>query len=306
MGLFKSIGKIFKKAWSGIKKRFKKVLKSVGKFLNSGLGKVLLLAVSVFTMGAAFIAAQGAFAAASAGGASFVSAFIEGGKAFVGSLLGKGAADAAPEALGQGVNAAEKVANMNAAQGALTAGDALQGVDAAGKALESGGLLNNAANIGNATTGAGMGSVTAAIPNAASKVGAMNSVNAATTVGSMGTAPVAAGNWLSQAAGAAGDFVKGVGNYAKTGPGQQMIGNVLQGYSRGAELDAYLAEKERGARSFDPGNPGRAALDAHDFNVNVPDGLSQNVGRQTGATMGGYTQRIPYQQQNPIPTPTGG
>lgn len=308
MGLFSSIGKFFKKVWKGIGKGFKKVLGVVGKLLDSKLGKVLMMAVSVFTLGSALIAAQGAYAAASVAGQSFISSFIQGGKVFLKTLVGMGGQEGAASTSGaQG--AAEAVASTTPNASAVAAGanplaaatDVGAGIDAA---TTAGGALSEAGAAATAAGGAGVAmSPVAQVGGDALTVLGNPAANATVAAGASGQ--TAAGGWLSKAASAAKDFVKGVGEYAKTDAGQNLIGGALEGYARSDELDRIDARESRAARTFEPGNPARQRLDALDMNVPVPTGLNaQDVGRATGRAAGtNYQQRIPYQQQ---PAPAGG
>lgn len=89
MGMFDKVKKIGKKIVKGAKKVFKKVMKVVGKVLNSKIGKVLMIAATVVTAGAALYGAyagmSGAFAASQAAGQGFAQSFTAG---FKGALAG--------------------------------------------------------------------------------------------------------------------------------------------------------------------------------------------------------------------------
>lgn len=83
MGLFSGIKKVFKKIGDGVKKVFKKVGQFIGKIANSKLGKILLIAATVVTAGAAL---YGAFTGAMQGitqGAGFLDKFMMGAKGFL-------------------------------------------------------------------------------------------------------------------------------------------------------------------------------------------------------------------------------
>jgi hypothetical protein len=108
MGLLKKIGKRIKRVFRGVKKVFKKVTKFVGRAMKSKWGRALMIAATIFTMGAAAglwggfgaagAAAGGAAGAASGGGATaggFFSKFVTGAKNFLGVGKGAGAAAAA-------------------------------------------------------------------------------------------------------------------------------------------------------------------------------------------------------------------
>jgi len=66
MGLFSGIKKGLSSVWKGIKKRFKRALGHIGKFMNTGFGKALMVIVSIWTMGAALAAGYAAWGAAAA------------------------------------------------------------------------------------------------------------------------------------------------------------------------------------------------------------------------------------------------
>jgi len=277
MGLFSSIGKLFSGIWNGIKKVFKAVMKPVAKLLNSKLGKILMLAVSVFSMGSALLAGGKGFLA----GEGFIGKFINGGKEFLNSLLGTKLDTVTPpgvENVAAGVDAAAAGAD------AVQAGDVLTGADAAAGQVGAGGI----------TEAATMGPPTPVGPEGLAP-------------GQMGP-PVpegfqpqpSEGGWLSKAMSAAKDF-------AKSDTGATVIGNVLQGYGRGQEMQAFLDEKSRVSRMFeDPNDPGMQFLREHDFNVDTPTGLAAAPGRLAQAEAersGRYTPTIPYRR--PV-VPVGG
>jgi len=118
MGIFKSIGGFFKKIWDGITRVFSKIMKPIAKLLDSKLGKALMLAVSIFTMGTALLAGVKGFASAS----GFINKFVAGGQEFINSLLGT--------EFGKGAGGG-KVPNVPGApgEGAVGAGDILTGGD---------------------------------------------------------------------------------------------------------------------------------------------------------------------------------
>lgn len=150
MGFSLNPFKLVKKVFKGIKKVFKKVIKGVKKFLNSKLGRILLIAAAVYFGGAALGYWNNAFAASSAGAGSTVASAqgITSGAEM--SSLAAGSTGASGSA----------TAAMSAAEGAkLTAGDL----------LASGGIGGNSAGLastvgaqaGNAGLAAGSTGVTA-------------------------------------------------------------------------------------------------------------------------------------------------
>ena len=93
MGIFKSIKKAFKKIVKGVKKVFKKVGQFVGKIMSSKIGKILMIGLTVFTLGTALMAGAGAFAGSTA--PTLFGKVVAGGKEFALALVGKGGAKAA-------------------------------------------------------------------------------------------------------------------------------------------------------------------------------------------------------------------
>jgi len=102
MGLFSGIKKLGKKIFKGVKKVFKKVGKFVGKVMKSNIGKIVLTAAAVVTGGLALAAGVGAFTGQAAG-ATFLTKFVAGAKAFTGALLNPvGAGKGFFQGMGQG------------------------------------------------------------------------------------------------------------------------------------------------------------------------------------------------------------
>ncbi|MEE8482275.1 MAG: hypothetical protein V3S12_02890, partial [Acidiferrobacterales bacterium] len=127
MGLFSSIGKFFKKIWGGITKVFKAVMKPINKLLGSKLGKILMLAVSIFTMGASLLAGAQGFMSGTGG---FISKFLNGGKAFLNSLIGTKFDVAGADVAGGAAAGASNVATPPAPEGAVdAAASVLEGTD---------------------------------------------------------------------------------------------------------------------------------------------------------------------------------
>jgi hypothetical protein len=277
MGLFSALGKALGGIWDGIKKIFAPIMKPIAKLLNSKLGKVLMLAVSVFSMGSALLAGGKGFLA----GEGFIGKFINGGKEFLNSLLGTKLDTTAPP----GVDAAGAVAEGvgEVVPGAVQAGDVLTGANAA-------------------TSQVGAGGIAEAVPAAgqAPIVGAGGRTGAAEMAATGGEVTEAGGNWLTKAMSAAKDF-------AKSETGGTIIGNVLQGYGRGQEMQAYLDEKSRVSRMFeDPNDPGMRMLREHDYSVGVPRGLAAAPGRLAQAEAersGRYAPTVPFRRP---PVPVGG
>lgn len=270
MGLFSSIGKFFKKIFKGIKKVFSKVAEGVGKLLNSKLGKALLMAVTVFSMGSALLAGAKGFAA----GQGFIGKFLNGGKEFLNSLIGTNF-----ETVGQGggkemtsgfINEAGATGTPNPAGEILTGGDptAAGGIGEAAVPTAEGSTLQQGMQPAlDAAQGAGGGAEVM-------KTGALQTPAGPAQLG-QGAAQTAAKEpgWLAKAATAAKDF-------AKSDLGVQMIGGAMQGYAAGQRDEAFFEHDRRVERMFEnPNDPGMRMLREHDFSVNTPRGLAAAPGR---------------------------
>ena len=269
MGVFSSIGKGFKKIWSGIKKGFKKVMKAVSKVLASKLGKALMLAISIFTMGTALIAGFQGFSA----GTGFVAKFVNGGKEFMNSLLGTSF-----KTIGEGGSKVGAVTGgVGEGAGAVEAGTAA-GVDPAATA---------AASIDPAAVG-GVGGAAREAPGFLSK--APEQV-ARAKPGFLATPPASADGWLKKAADAAMKF-------AMTDSGETIIGGIVAGAGAGMRDAEWMRHDRRIERQFnDPNNPGMLSLAAHDYTVDTPRGLAGAPGQfaqQENQASGRYTPTIPF------------
>lgn len=289
MGLFSSIGKFFKKVWSGVKKVFSKIMKPIAKLLDSKLGKALMLAVSVFSMGSALLAGGKGFLA----GEGFIGKFINGGKEFLNSLIGTkfetvggDAAAGAADATGAASVTGEVAGNAVSAGDVLTGGDPTAAVDAAAGAAPAAG-------------GAGAGA--AAIPGAAVPGAAPGAATSTLQTGGNLAAPAAEmtakGGWLSKAANAAMDF-------AKSDAGGTIIGNVIAGAGSAARQKNQQEFDSRVQRAFeDPNDPGVKALAEHDYSVDTPRGLAAAPGRlaqRENQASGRYTPNIPFRRPVPM------
>jgi hypothetical protein len=261
MGIFSGIGKAFKSVFKGIAKVFEPILKPLGKLMNSKLGKAIMIGLSIFTLGSAMVAGYGAFTAAQAAGQGFVSAFVEGGKVFLQTLVGKG-----PEA-------ADKLAGptVEGAQGAMQTGETLSALEGgAGAVVEAG---TTAATPTGALPGASTMSQGGALSEGAStmaavspgQAGAGSGVAGSGGMGGMPDLPVPAGTdpalqastgiapttapgggssaieagaelgWLDKAKNAA----KGFAEYSTSEGGGQVVGSLIQGVGN------YYTEKDR-------------------------------------------------------------
>lgn len=329
MGFFSSLWKGVKSVFTGIMKIFSPILKPLGKILGSGWGKALMLAMSVFTMGASLMAGYSAFTNTAG---SFLTKFVAGGKAFIGSMLGKkpaegGTAAVAPTAGGGA--AGELAASGQINPGALL-GDASQG----GGAIQSGSGAFGPGPTGDvmqqAVTAGGEGAAgagamlppgggikpPAALPPAM-KPGAGVDIPpfsagpqgmGTSTVGKqMGQIAAQAGpgqkvgfgtdtrHWLTKAATEAWDF-------AKTETGREVIGGMMEGYYQGKRDDAYYAEQRRIDDMWrNPNNAGIRGIEEQRQRLegfNAPQGMSgagsvyaSRLARQNIAE---YQPSVPY------------
>lgn len=297
MGFFSKLWSGVKNVFKGILKVFSPILKPLAKILNSSWGKALLLAVSVFTFGAALMAGGSAFAGTLAGGQGFIQAFVEGGKAFVGSLLGTGAKDAATTAEGA-TNAAGLTEGaiaggidpmaLNAAEGAgevAAAGSSAFGPAASGDAVNrmvTAGTDAGAAGAGAMLPAAGEVSGTGLLSKAAGNVAKTSQLETG-------------GNWLTKAAKNAWDF-------AKTDMGQNLIGAGLEGYGAGKRDEALFEHQSRyDAMWRDPSQTQPIRDLAAGFGPEIPAAWNRDASTLANERNRNYRPSVPYTR-----APTGG
>ncbi len=283
MGLFSNIWKGVKNVFKGILKIFSPILKPLGKILNTGWGKALMLAMSVFTLGTSLLAGGTTFMQTAG---SFLDKFVAGGKEFITQFLGikpKGeqvagaavetgvqagtggvAADVAAtqavnpgQLLTQGMPGGGEVGRGSMAMGPPPTGDVMRQATAAG----GGGAAGSGA-IPGMTPGAPVTPSVSAVPGGIDPGGV-----SAKAMTQMAAKPTAAapmgfgggqktGNWLTKAAGKAWEF-------ANTEAGQQIIGGAMEGYYQGARDDAYYAEQRRIDDMWrNPNDPGRIGIES--------------------------------------------
>lgn len=271
MGLFSNIWKGVKNVFGGIMKIFAPILKPLGKILNTGWGKAIMLAMSVFTMGASLLAGGQTFMQTAG---SFLDKFIAGGKEFLVQALGikpkaetvaggatapgvqAGSGGAAADlAAGQAVNPGELLgANIpggdavsqagSMAMGPGPTGDTMMGVtQAAGPGAGSGAIpgMTSAPTPPPGTPTSGLGAGEAMKPGfqlPGSQV-QQPSVLKTGQVGGVQLGQAAeGGNWLSKAANKAWEF-------ANSELGGELIGGAMEGYQQGKRDEAYYAEQRR-------------------------------------------------------------
>jgi hypothetical protein len=285
MGLFSSIWKGVKNVFSGIMKVFAPILKPIGKILNTGWGKAIMLAMSVFTLGGSLLAGGQTFMQTAG---SFMDKFIAGGKEFITQALGL--KPKAEKMVGTGVEAGvqagtETAASQLAAQQAGQAGELLtsgmpggeavgvagappsgsmamgppptgdtmmQAVQAGGEgAAGQGAMLPSAEEVAATyrppTPTSGLGAGEAAKPGFEIP-GSQISAPDVLKTGEVAGMPLGQTEpgWLSKAANAAWDWAKTeVPRFAKSELGQELIGGAMEGYYQGKRDEAYYAEQRR-------------------------------------------------------------
>lgn len=269
MGFFSKLWKGVKSVFNGILKIFEPILKPISKFLSSGLGKAIMIGISVFTLGTSLLAGAQGFMGASGG---FIDKFMAGGKDFMSSLFGTGAADEA------GATVAESAGDL------ITEGANVAGETAAQSMLETGATAELGGSSGMLSEAAGS---------------AMGPAAGATTVGEAAkmTNEVAGGNWLSKAATAAKDFATSDG-------GGNIIGKMIEGVGSGMIAKDRQEFDSRVERQFaDPNDPGVQALRNHDYSVTAPN--AQAAGKSTARTTASVRNQTPTVRYA-RPAPVGG
>lgn len=256
MGIFSDIWKGVKNVFKGIMKVFEPILKPLGKLLNSKLGKALMIGLSIFTLGSAMVAGYGAFTAAQAAGQGFISSFVEGGKVFLQTMVGKGGEKAA-EGAGQTATAAADQAAMASQTGSMNPAllpEAQGAIDSAA-ALAEGSAGSGAFGPAQAldqpmravTSGAeGASGAGAMLPPDAGglsqSAGEVARTGVPAVTGTPGTEAVggaiestAGKGWLEKAK----DMGKSFAEYSTSEGGGQVVGSLIQAGGQ------YLTEKDR-------------------------------------------------------------
>lgn len=273
MGFFSKLWKGVKNVFKGILKIFEPILKPLGKLMNSKFGKALMIGLSIFTLGSAMVAGYGAFMANVGNG--FVSAFVEGGKAFLSTLTGiggkegaTGTADKIAGKTGEGiVQTSETMTGLTEGTSAM-----VEGATQAGSAgLEGGGMLKQGQDLAmqsgasamgggqsgsiafgpgetgdvmrrsvqSGGTGAGQGAM---LPEMAGDTSKLAELTKGSTEGSKLLQAEGKGHWLSEAAEAGKKFTGnmfGKDSFMRSEGGGQIVGSLIQGAGN------YYTEKDR-------------------------------------------------------------
>ncbi len=274
MGLLKKIGKAIGSVFSGIKKVFRAVMKPINKILGSKWGKILMTALSIFTLGTALLAGGAEFLAVRAAGSSYISSFVAGGKAFIGSLLG--------------IEPTQQTAA--GAPGASGLPPPVSGV---------GGGVTPQDIIASPTTPAAGVAAPQITPKVSYDMGGKNITQFGNTVANVEKP----GNWLSKAAAGALEF-------AKTPSGGTIIGAMITGIGESINQKNQNEFDSRIERQFaDSDDPGLQRLQQHDFSVNAPRGLAAAPGRLAqaeNARSGRFQPTVPFRGLPAIMPPGGG
>lgn len=309
MGLLSKIWEGVKNVFKGILRVFQPILEPIAKFLNTGLGKAIMIGLTIFTLGSAMVAGYGAFSSSMAAGNGFISSFVEGGKVFLQTLTGIGGKEGA----GQGAAATDPGAAVS------NVGQAQQGADVAQLAVETGGAGPTIAEAGSEAVAQGaLGSGTASTQAAVSGGQQMGStiqgsggmggmpnlpveapidpglasrgIPGATTTGGSSTGAITAapreGKWLSRAANMAKDFIG-------SETGKQLTGKLIEGvgdYYLQKDQQEFLDRNRRqwmqGTR--DEGIRGIREASARLGNIQAPDARGiATAGQQTARQGGG-------------------
>lgn len=231
MGILSKLWKGVKSVFGGILKVFEPILAPIAKALDTGLGKAIMIGLSIFTLGTSLLAGGQAFMAGLGGSSgSFINAFVEGGKQFMTTMV-----------TGEGFQGAKSAADA--------AGQTMQATaEGVGQALETGGVPGIVGQTGPEAAGSmAMGpgptgdvmtkAVTGGAPGQAGQVGmlppeAMTPAKTVAETAAKTTAPAKEGSWLSKAAKAGGDFIKSEG-------GGQVAGSLISAAGN------YYTEKDR-------------------------------------------------------------
>lgn len=272
MGLFSGIKKIGKKIFKGVKKVFKKVGKFVGKVLNSKLGKILLLAASIVTGGLALAASIGAFTGQAAG-ATLLTKFVAGAKAFTGAMMnpvgaGKGAlgglkAGGGLAGAAQGAAAGQGVFNVGL--GATAAEKAAAGVNAATGGLDA--AVTAATGTAEGAGAAGVGAATGAAPGA----GAVAAPSVAAPTAAATAAPGVAAPAAQTQTGVRG-LLSSSGNFLKSEGGQGLLSSAVKGWAQGQMAEDERRWNERFERAWADPKQMQKVHDAAGTRANIPGG----------------------------------
>ena len=304
MGLFSSIGKIFKKVVKGVGKVFKKAVKFVGKIVNSKWFKYVMIAAAIVTAGVALYAGVTAGMAASAQGATLMNSFVTGSKAFMTALVNP--ISTAKAAFGGELSVASRLAaaGTNAATAGLATGSAAQAaITGPGVTTTGLGAAPTAATtelgVAGTTAGSSMmpGVVTPPVGAPVSGAG-VTEVAGSVLPKSTPLVPLEALPPAPANPGMLAKGVKAVTGFLGTTGGSMLLAGALQGYGAGKVAEEALKEKQRIEGLWNDPTEVQAAMDASSQPI-AADPAQWNAGAQASApwrirNVYGYPPSVPF------------
>lgn len=238
MGIFDSIKNLKSSIWSGVKKGFNKFMAGFGKVFGGQLGQIVMLALTVWTAGAALLAGVGAWTGTAAS-AGLSGKFMAAGKAFLSTLTGIGAAPVTPTPP-PGTTVADAASKV-----AAGAEQASQVANAAGAA---GDVLAKTSQVAAGTSPGGAASLASAVAPASRAAPMINPqlqvLNATERAAMAAQQAAQSGGLLSKAA-------RGAWNFAKTDAGGNIIGQAVQGYATAQAEEAKYERELKAERRID-------------------------------------------------------
>lgn len=284
MGLFSGIKKLGKKLFKGVKKVFKKVGKFVGKVMKSKIGKMIMLAASVVTGGLSIAAFAGGFMGQAAG-ASLLTKFVAGAKAFAGTLLNPvGAAKGAFQGVAQGGGLGGLAQGAAQGQGIFNVG--LQAPTVTGPAPTAGAVEGAETAAVNASTGGLDAQVSEHLANVGSTAGQTSSVGAPVQGAAGGGAAQMA---QAAEAGAKPGLFGRINNFIES-PAGQAAGGLLKGAAKWAEEQDRQKWESRYDRAWEDPRQLRILREAAGDTADIPGGFSR---RSRGVNADWRSKRIP-------------
>jgi hypothetical protein len=255
MGFLSSVGRGVKKFFSGIASGVKKVFKGIGeafgKVMDSKWGKVLMVAMAVFTMGTALIAGFQGFASTAG---SFLTKFVAGAKEFVVALANP--VSKAKELFG----GAGGVGSVGTSNVAAAGGDVLE----ASGALDPSALVEVASDANVATQSAGSMISPDAITSGLDAAGGVEQLGqAGAQLGEAGSTLGQASDVTSIAEGileravetqAPADLLDYAGkawDYATSDEGKALFGQAFKSYSQGLQQEELMKQAAEERRFYD-------------------------------------------------------
>jgi len=313
----KKVKRAVKSVVHGVGKVVKSVFGFVGKILNSKIGKIIMLAATVFTAGLALAAGTAAYSASMTASQGFMNSFVSGAKAFGAALMDPiGTAKKLKMFGGAGLKTAEAAKIANAAgqtgDGArlLTVGDntvttSPEALVDATKAAGGSTVDPNIANqLGNNTAGI-VNTTPSGLPGggqgvAGQHTGFAEGLYDAGLTGTGTPVPVVPKEGLlKKASKYAGKKLKPVTDFAKTSGGGLMLGQAAMGYASGKAAESVekrrLAQDRWWDEQWHAGSESMADLDNTDFSIPVnPDYGTRAQARVSDRGRNRYAPTVNY------------